>query len=413
MTQTKENTASVLTGRAMGSAHGDGTSDSNFSEKAVIAERKHEQSEGRSSRRSRAGKRKKICFVSKNAFLALAETSTSHLGGAEVQQAIVSRCLQQAGHHVSFVTNVFDGRREPEVLDGMQIYKAFDPQDGFPIARFFYPRLYRLWQALKDADADIYYQRCAEYTTGVCALFCRLYRRRFIYSGAHDRDFQRQEGLSLRDRVLYRWGIRHADFIFVQSHQQRSLLQQHLGLDGHVLPNVYPLRQLTTAQGYVLWVASIRDFKRPLLCVEIARRFPHIPFVMIGGRTNGAHRLYDEVSSHGLPNLTFLGFQPLAETERYFDGASLFLNTSTLEGFPNTYLQAWSRGIPTVSFFDPDGVIAKNDLGRVITRVSDVDEWFDQLRTCGDDYRKRVQQFSSANFTPDTYTDKLCSLIEE
>ena len=43
----------------------------------------------------------------------------------------------------------------------------------------------------------------------------------------------------------------------------------------------------------------------------------------------------------------------------------MFVNTSNIEGFPNSFLQAWVRGVPVVSFFDPDGLITNKCLGYV------------------------------------------------
>jgi glycosyltransferase involved in cell wall biosynthesis len=86
---------------------------------------------------------------------------------------------------------------------------------------------------------------------------------------------------------------------------------------------------------------------------------------MVGGEVAGETEVARRVATaaRALPQLTWHGRLGYARTLALFERARLFVNTSRIEGFPNTFLQAWSRGVPTVSFFDPDGTIAAEGLG--------------------------------------------------
>lgn len=303
-----------------------------------------------------------VCFVAPQAWPVLAGDRTlGVVGGAEVQQGVLARALAGAGYRVSMICLDY-GQPQGSVVDGVTVYKTHRPAAGIPVLRFVHPRLTRVWQAMRAVDADIYYQRSAAMLTAVVAAFCRRHGKRSIYAGASDPDFMpgRQAIRLRRDRWLFERGLAMVDRIVVQNATQRALCQANYGRDPVLIPSCYELPADAHPEGGddILWVGVMRPSKRPGLFLELARRLPELRFVMIGGPEEGSEgqRLYETIrqAAATLPNLRCTGFLPLDEVERRFDRAGLLVNTSTHEGMPNTFLQAWARGVPTVAFIDAE-----------------------------------------------------------
>src|SRR5581483_7749442 len=180
-------------------------------------------------------------------------------------------------------------------------------------------------------------------------------------AGASDADFvpEKQALRFRRDRWMFEYGVRHADAIIVQNAFQQETCYENYGRRATVIPSAYapPVNATADENGSVLWVGTIRDYKQPELLLEMARRLPQLRFVMVGGA--GGLRQQDiryfegvKREAQSLRNVEFAGFVPYAGVEAYFNRARVFVNTSRFEGFPNTFLQAWARGVPTVSFVD-------------------------------------------------------------
>jgi glycosyltransferase involved in cell wall biosynthesis len=301
-----------------------------------------------------------VCFVAATTWPILSgDCEIPVVGGAEVQQSFIAPALAARGYRVSMICLDY-GQPDQASVKGVTVYKTYKPDEGIPVLRFLHPRLTSLWSALKRVDADVYYQRTAAIATAVTAEYCRRHGRHSIYAGASDVDFVpgKEDIHYTRDRKLFSYGVRRVDRVFVQNEAQRKTLRENYGREGTLIPNCYapPPGARADRGGYVLWVATVRPSKRPELMLELARRMPQHRFVVIGGSDPGRrgeeyHAAMREAASK-IPNIEFRGFVPFAAADRFFDGARVVVNTSLYEGFPNTFLQAWSRGVPTVAFVD-------------------------------------------------------------
>ena len=341
-----------------------------------------------------AASRPHVCFVAPTTWPVLAaDNSIPVVGGAELQQTVIATALARRGYRVSMLCLDY-GQPDGAVVDGVTVHKLYGPDEGLPIVRFVHPRMTKLWSAMKRVDADVYYQRCAAVQTGYVAAFCARNGKKSIYAGASDVDFipGKQDIVYARDRFIFEQGLKRVDRVFVQNPEQGRLLQENFGREGALIQNCFTAPAGATAdpRGYVLWVATLRTPKRPEVLLEMARRMPEHRFVMIGGadpdNPEFGHRIREEAAT--LPNVEYKGFLAFAEADRYFDGARVLVNTSKYEGFPNTFLQAWSRGVPSLGFVDTG---SRQDGEPVYAHASDVDDACAQLqRLMSDDIHWRA-----------------------
>ena len=319
----------------------------------------------------------KVCFVGFGNLPALAREYNHHsigglhsIGGSQLQQTLLAKALVARGYQVSMVVGDY-GQPDAAAWHGVTAYKTYRPDAGLPVLRFVYPRWTATWAALMRADADVYYTSCAGMLVGLVALFCRRHGRGLVHRLAHDTDAD-PEKLRIhhtRDKKLYEYGLRRADSVLCQhARQQRTLMKNYQVTSVIAEPLVDSAgRRLDRDKRdlEILWVSNLSDFKRPELAIELARHMPSRHVHMIGGPQPGFSDLYSKIESaaKSLLNLTFYGQVAYHDVGDLYDRAKIFINTSEMEGFPNSFLQSWRRGVPVVSFFDPGGLISREGLG--------------------------------------------------
>lgn len=323
--------------------------------------------------RSTPDERPRICFVGLPNLAVLApEFDRSGASGEPVQQTLLAKALARRGYDVSMVT-ADSGQPDGATWHGVTTFKAFAPQAGLPVLRFVHPRWTGLWSALRRADADVYYSSCAGGLAGQVAMFCAWRGRRYVFRVASDSDCL-PDALIIkrwycRDKRLYQYGLKQADAVLAQSVRQQELLLRNFGRQSSLAQMIVGASgtNLDFARRDVdaLWVSNIRRLKRPDILLDIAAQLPRVSFHIVGGTVAGERGLFDEVQGRAreAPNVTFHGPLAYDNAAALYGRARVFVNTSDMEGFPNTYLQAWASGTPVVAFFDPDGIIAEHGLG--------------------------------------------------
>jgi glycosyltransferase involved in cell wall biosynthesis len=109
----------------------------------------------------------------------------------------------------------------------------------------------------------------------------------------------------------------------------------------------------------LLWISRCHPIKRPHLFLDLAEALPETRCRMICPCEE--RELWNSVAARAskLPNLEFIEKVPYHEVQEHYDASEIFVNTSTFEGFPNSFIQAGLGKTALLSLcVDPDGMIA-------------------------------------------------------
>lgn len=298
------------------------------------------------------------------------------VGGAEKQMELIGENLVKSKKidlHF-FINNLSNNQKNFEKINGIKVHtlgKFRDSDGGLKqlINLFNSLDLKLFYKYLFSFDYDIYHVRGATSNTGLWALFAKLFKRKkFVFTASSIVDcipnYFRWNKIFYN---LYKFAIKHADAVIVLAEYMKKAIDINYDVNsivvdsGHKIPNG-PFRKNLPI--LILWISNLVELKRPELFLNIFEKLKNynIKFILIGSGTymKAKIREFDEKYE----NFEYIPGVNSKEDEIYYSKASILINTSVYEGFPNTFIQAWMHETPVISLnVDPDCVICKNNLG--------------------------------------------------
>jgi glycosyltransferase involved in cell wall biosynthesis len=297
-------------------------------------------------------------------------------GGAETQILLLARGLATRGWRVALVSYAA-GRPVPHMIDGVHVvaHRRFRGRRVL-VRRLAYAA--EIARMLATLDAAVLVQRSAGSVTGLVGFAARIRRRRFVYSSSSVVDFALERIQPDRRVVaLYEFGVRLATDVVVQTDEQVELCRRRFHREPVLIRSIAePAERRTAVPDAFLWIGRVDGYKRPEAFVELARAVPEARFRMVAvpaAHDDGRGLRHLRELGAELDNLEFLDARPRREILALVERAVAIVNTSDIEGMPNTFLEGWARGVPALTLvYDPNGVIVREGLGRAAQGSIDV-----------------------------------------
>ena len=343
-----------------------------------------------------------------------------YMGGAEVQTTVLAHALKQRGLRVAHIVYPVKEPRRVDAASPTLVERSEWRRQG-PLGEL--AETAAIWRGLYRADAEAYIVRGGGGHLIAASSFCRVLRRRLVFSSSSELDFDfARPDRNPRTLRLYKASLRLTDDLVVQTRQQRELARRAFpDRDPLVIPSfAEPAPSANGTGKYFLWADRLVEYKLPDRYVELAEALPDARFRMVAAVNNEtppgmAERI--EAAAERLPNLELLPPRPRSRLLEEMQQAVAVVKTSRVEGMPNAFLEAWARGVPVLSLnVDPDAKIEDNQIGvaaggsleRLVAAAATLWGSPEQRLAIGERARRFIQDVHS----PEAVADRWVALLD-
>jgi glycosyltransferase involved in cell wall biosynthesis len=357
----------------------------------------------------------------------LLKDSQYPVGGYSVELSIWLSSLVASNYKVGVLTWEGANKYVNKNLE-FTLLDTYDPKKGVKIAKYFYSYIPKLIKVANKYQPDVIVQACSGLNTGIMAFVAKKINVPFIYRVANDLDVDSrcESKLKKYQYWAYLYGLKRASAIICQnSYQYDSLIKKYPNKPMIIIHNPFDTTKVNKViktrsdRKYIAWLGVFSKQKNLPLLLEIAKNLPHVNFKIAGMPGKSMDEKTKSAISvlATLSNVEFTGYIKRENICHFLDSAIALLSTSHYEGFSNTFLEAFSTGLPVIApkRVDPDLIITKNGLGLTVANDDGLSELIDIMYKKSDleydDLASKCKNFLINNFSPKIKAEQLVTFL--
>jgi len=354
---------------------------------------------------------------SKTIILITGEHPDKCSGGSEMQAYLIAKGLSSYFRKIIFCT-VFSKETYIESENNNFVHLS--------LRRGFLPlKILRFLFFMNKFRPDVFYVRCL-YSFWWLKLVSKLYKKPIIYHLSSDNhaQFARVNLKTLPSvavKNFYIWATQFSNIVISQTKGQADLYKRTFNISPTTVYNAQLPGSDHIIKNYskisVLWLG--KAFKNPERFTELATRMgseKRFEFLLAGLFTENQIRCFSEMQKN-TTNFKYLGYLNRAEVYKELDNAHVLINTSDVEGFPNTFIEAWFRGVIVISDkINPDNILIDNGIGFLCKNIAEIElklkELFAGDLTKAKEYSAKAKEYAFKNHNINEVSGEIFKIIQ-